>query len=67
MIDDISKLPAEQIMLRDEENREISIAQFFAAKYRRLLYAKLPCIIVKAGDKEKVCPFEVCEILPGLF
>ena len=67
MIDGISNKPAEQIMFRNEENREISVAQLFASKYRRLEYAKLPCILVKAGNKENYYPFEVCEILPGLF
>ena len=66
IINGISNLPAEQIMFRNEENREMSVAQLFASKYRRLEFAKLPCILVKAGNKENYYPFEVCEILPGL-
>ena len=66
-VDDISKKPADKDTFRDEENRETSVAQFFASKYRRLDFEKLPCILVKAGNKHNSYPLEVCEILPGLF
>ncbi|XP_035227948.1 protein argonaute-4-like isoform X2 [Stegodyphus dumicola] len=60
----VSELPAREQML-DVENRRISVAQYFAEKYRHLTYPSLPCLHMQSNTNKTYIPMENCEIVEG--
>jgi eukaryotic translation initiation factor 2C len=54
---------AERTVFKDENQNEMTVANYFAKQYnKRLSFPFLPCVVVK---KDIFLPMEVCEVLPG--
>ncbi|KFM66048.1 Protein argonaute-4, partial [Stegodyphus mimosarum] len=59
----VSELSAKEQML-DTEKR-ISVAQYFAGKYRCLTYPFLPCLHMQSNTNKTYIPMENCEVIEG--
>ncbi|GLD92496.1 hypothetical protein PINS_up001054 [Pythium insidiosum] len=64
-VNGLSPKSAEETIFEDENGKRFSVAQYFAANYRRLRYPGLPCLHVGAVNKKTYLPIEVCRIIPG--
>ncbi|KAJ8426313.1 hypothetical protein Cgig2_007836 [Carnegiea gigantea] len=62
----LSSEPSNQLMFSlNNQDREISVAQFFKDKYKRLLrFPSLPCIQI-GSKRPTYLPMEVCKIVSG--
>lgn len=60
VIEKLTAAPASRLTFGDPP---MTVAQYFAQKYRPLRYPNLPCIEV--GSKKNYIPVEVCEVIPG--
>ncbi|KAI9490415.1 hypothetical protein BDB00DRAFT_875314 [Zychaea mexicana] len=59
----LTPAPADRTFFKDQDNNEMSVAQYFTAHYNMgLRFPFLPCIIVR---KTIFLPMEVCDIVPG--
>ena len=54
---------SEETFLDSELGRQVSVAQYFARKYKPLQYPHLPCLQVVG--KSELLPLEVCDIVKG--
>ncbi|XP_035206219.1 protein argonaute-4-like isoform X2 [Stegodyphus dumicola] len=60
----VRNLPAREEMM-EFEKRKISVAQYFAQKYKTLCYPQLPCLHMHGGNNKTYMPMENCVIVKG--
>ncbi|KAK9827384.1 hypothetical protein WJX81_005044 [Elliptochloris bilobata] len=57
---------AHMMFFNSEENREMSVAEYFEIRYKvRLQYPDVPCLNVGTPRKPNYLPAELCTIAPG--
>lgn len=59
----LSKLSAQRLKFRDDQNREVSVAEYFLKAHKiRLRFPDLPCVVCGTGTKPVYFPLEVCHV-----
>uniref|UniRef100_A0A7S3UXA3 Uncharacterized protein n=1 Tax=Heterosigma akashiwo TaxID=2829 RepID=A0A7S3UXA3_HETAK len=61
----VGRVPANQQMFAQEDGSQMSVADYFAQKYRPLRYPQLPCLQIGSRGKNNWLPMECCEIVGG--
>ncbi|CAM9587090.1 unnamed protein product [Heterosigma akashiwo] len=61
----VGRLPANQQMFPQEDGTEMSVADYFAQRYRPLRYPQLPCLQIGSRSKNNWLPMECCHVIEG--
>ncbi|OQR82280.1 Argonaute1 (AGO1), partial [Achlya hypogyna] len=61
----VTRMSAAEMMFKDANGNETSIAEYFAKTYKPLQYPGLPCLHVGSKSGTNYLPIEVCHIVEG--